>query len=86
MVKAVVPLDESSKESKNYSLDKIKKILSENNACYVLITCADPTQDGEMQVEMSYGGDEVLAAYLIDNAQQVFDDRSQEGNSKETLP
>lgn len=56
-----------------YSLDKIKKALSENNACYVLITCGSPSNDGKMEVEMFYDGDEALAAYLVDNAQQVFE-------------
>lgn len=62
--------------ARDYSLDKIKKSLGENNACYVLITCGSPAIDGKMNVEMSYEGDEALAAYLIDNAQQVFDDRA----------
>ena len=76
MAKSVVRLEQQSDaESKPYSLDKIKKSLGENNACYVLITCASPSGDGKMEVEMSYEGDEVLAAYLVDNAQQVFDGR-----------
>ena len=41
---------------------KITQALSENNKCYVLITCGEPTQDGQMEVEMTYGGDPVLAA------------------------
>lgn len=54
-------------------LDRIKKMLGENTDCYVLITCGSPSNDGKMEVEMSYEGDEVLASYLIDNAQQVFE-------------
>jgi hypothetical protein len=80
MAKTVVKL-ESSKDSKEYSLDKIRKSLSENNACYVLITCKEPTLEGKMDVEMSYEGDEVLASYLVDNAQQVFDDRAKSEKS-----
>lgn len=59
----------------SYSLDKIKKSLSEQSACYVLITCEEPECDGKMNVEMSFEGDEALAALLIENARQVFDNR-----------
>lgn len=71
MGKALVKLE--SEGPNGYSLDKIKKALGENNQCYVLITCSSPSKDGKMEVEMFYEGDEVLAAYLIDNAQQVFE-------------
>jgi len=65
------------KRVKEYSLKDIRKLLGENNACYVLITCDDPSDEGKMNVQMSYEGDEMLASFLVDNAQQVFDDRSQ---------
>ncbi len=52
----------------------VKKVLEKNNACYILITCAKPTADGNMQVEMSYEGDACLAAYLIEGAQEIIDD------------
>ena len=83
MAKEVVKLEQgSTKDSKDYSLEKIRKALSEQNACYVLITCKAPTEDGNMNVEMSYEGDEVLASYLVDNAQQVFDDRARSEKSR----
>ncbi|MBX9744952.1 MAG: hypothetical protein K2X08_07070 [Chlamydiales bacterium] len=62
-------------QSKNALLSKIKKELSERYACYVLITCTDPSEDGKMDVEMDYEGDEVLAAFLLENAGQVFDQK-----------
>ncbi|MDP1607950.1 MAG: hypothetical protein Q8L98_01400 [Chlamydiales bacterium] len=62
-------------QSKNALLSKIKKELSERYACYVLITCTDPSGDGKMDVEMDYEGDEVLAAFLLENAGQVFDQK-----------
>lgn len=71
MGKALVKLENNV--ASGYSLNKIKKTLGENNACYVLITCGSPSNDGKMEVEMSYEGDEVLAAYLVENAQQVFE-------------
>jgi hypothetical protein len=47
--------------------------LLENKHCYVLITCGKPSQDGQMQVEMTYGGDPVLAAYLVESASSIID-------------
>lgn len=53
---------------------QIKKLLDKrHNACYILITCEEPSDDGKMQVEMTYEGDSDLAAYLIQNAQVFFD-------------
>lgn len=48
---------------------------SKKNACYVLITCGEPTEDGRMHVEMTYEGDSLLAAYLLENAQSILDDQ-----------
>jgi hypothetical protein len=62
-------------QSKNAALSKIKKELSGRYACYVLITCGDPSGDGKMDVEMNYEGDEMLAAFLLENAGQVFDQK-----------
>ena len=45
-----------------------EKSLYENKACYVLITCDDPTPDGKMKIEMSYEGEIDLAALMIDKA------------------
>lgn len=53
---------------------KIKKVIGNKNACYVLITCEEPTEDGRMQVEMTYEGDACLAAYLIESAHGYFND------------
>lgn len=52
---------------------QIKKALSENTSCYVLITCDPPTANGEMHVEMSYEGDAAVAAYLLQGAQTFID-------------
>jgi hypothetical protein len=59
--------------SKQKSSIELKKELSENNSCYVLITCGEPSKDGKMDVEMSYGGDPILAAYLVESAQNIID-------------
>lgn len=43
------------------------------HACYVLITCDEPSDGGEMSVEMSYEGDAILASFLLQGAQNVID-------------
>lgn len=51
----------------------VKELVGENNACYVLITCGEPSKNGDMQVEMRYEGDPLLAAYLVESAQNIID-------------
>lgn len=46
--------------------------ISDKCSCYVLITCDEPSGDGDMQVEMTYEGDEALVSYLVKNAQNFF--------------
>lgn len=65
----------SKKTKKGQSFKSIKNVLSKNHACYVLITCSDPSKDGKMQVEFNYSGDECLAAYLMEEAQNVIDNK-----------
>jgi hypothetical protein len=64
-----------NKSSRDTTLSKMKKELSQRYACYVLITCQEPTSDGKMAVEMDYSGDEALAAFLVSNASQIFDEQ-----------
>ena len=59
--------------SKNKTAVDVKNKLADDNACYVLITCGAPSKEGKMQVEMTYQGDPVLAAYLVESAQQFID-------------
>jgi hypothetical protein len=51
--------------------------LAKRHACYVLITCDEPTDGGDMQVEMSYEGDAALASYLLQGAQSIIDQNDQ---------
>lgn len=60
----------------------IKQALAKNHACYVLITCDEPTENGEMQVQMCYEGDAALASYLLQGAQTIIDER-EDGSSVE---
>jgi len=45
---------------------------SKKNACTIVISCKEPSEDGKMQVEMTCEGDEILAAYLLENAQSFI--------------
>ncbi|MGZ3633722.1 MAG: hypothetical protein ACXWM7_05535 [Parachlamydiaceae bacterium] len=59
---------------KDKQADKsIKATLAKNHVCYVLLTCDGPKSNGQMQVEMSYEGDPVLASYLLQGAQTIID-------------
>ena len=58
-------------------LDHIKKLLAEKYACYVLVTCDNPSDSGKMQVEMSYEGDPTLAAYLLQGAQSYIEEQDE---------
>lgn len=61
---------------------EIKKALGTDCACYVLITCTEPDANGKMGVEMKYEGDEGLAAFLVENAGQVFNEKAAQRESQ----
>lgn len=69
-----------AKNSNEATLSQVKKALQGKCACYVLITCTEPSADGKMEVQMNYEGDDDLAAYLIANAGQVFEERASQAN------
>ena len=75
--KQVVPITRKhsivNKQKKETIFERFKKDLGEDYACFVLITCTQPSVEGKMEVEMDYEGDETLAAFLIENAGQVFE-------------
>ena len=52
----------------------IKDKLAKNHACYVLVTCDEPSDDGDMQVEMTYHGDATLASLLLHGAQTYMEE------------
>lgn len=64
------------------ALDSAKKILGKNCVCCIMITCSQTNSDGNMQVEMHYEGDESLAAFLLENANQVFEEKLSQKESK----
>lgn len=71
MVKIFLDETKMKKAEKKHDLQDVKKYLAENNLCYVLLTCSVPKDDGNMQVDMVYEGDEAVASYLIENAQDI---------------
>lgn len=60
--------DGSKKKKKGLQVSK-QKILKEDQACCIVITCGQPSADGKLSVEMTYEGDPLLASYLLENAQ-----------------
>lgn len=62
----------------------LKKVLDQDPSCYILITCSQLSEEGEMQVEMTYQGDSLLATYLLQEAQSFFD--LEEENNHHLLP
>lgn len=56
----------------NEVLNQLKKLIKKKKACYIVITCDEPAKGGQMQVDMAYEGDEVLASYLLENAQSII--------------
>lgn len=61
----------------------LQEVLDKTPSCYVLITCGQPSEDGQMQVEMTYQGDTSLASYLVQGAQFYLD---QEENQEAPIP
>lgn len=53
--------------------------LAKKHACYVLITCDEPSEEGNMQVKMTYEGDRNLAAFLLQGAQNYMDEEECDG-------
>ena len=45
-----------------------------NVSCYVLLTCTHPNNKGQMEVNLTYEGDKVLASFLVKSAQEFFID------------
>lgn len=82
MSKKIIQMDREQSESHEVAISRIRKILGDRCACCVLITCSEPTSEGKMEVEMSFEGEESLAAFLIENASQVFDERVSKRESK----
>ena len=73
----VIEMQKSKKCKSKFSSQDLRNALAEKNACYVLITCGEPTEDGKMEVEMTFEGDASLAAYLLESAQGLIENQSE---------
>lgn len=51
-------------------VEDLKKVLAKKRLSYVLITCSEPTEEGEMDVEMACEGDPALLSMLVDGAKE----------------
>lgn len=79
MKKSVQDKNSDKEETVKYDFRKnIHEVLAEKHACYVLITCDPPTESGDMHVAMTYEGDPMLAAYLLQGAQTYIDEYQDE--------
>lgn len=58
--------------------EHLQKALHKKTSCYVLITCGEPSEDGEMPVEMTYQGEETLVSYLLQGAQLHIEQEEEE--------
>jgi len=64
--------ENNAEKESDLTTDQITTFLKDKNAAYVLLTCSEPSEKGQMQAEMSYSGDETLVSYLIDSAQHIL--------------
>lgn len=74
MAKILEGLFDQGEFSKKEIKSIIKRKMSGNTICYVLLTCSEAASDGSMEVEMKYEGDKLLAAYLIQSAQGILEE------------
>lgn len=73
LISMMIEIAKRTRKDKGRKLLDVYDVLGKDNACYVLITCGEPAEDGKMQVEMTYEGDRSLAAFLIESAQDIID-------------
>lgn len=76
MEKKIVNLCAKNRPIKTLLPSTLEKKTKGQYACCVLITCKEPTKDGQMDVELSFEGDEVLASFLIQNASQLIEEQA----------
>jgi hypothetical protein len=64
----------------------LQEVMTKNPSCYVLISCGQPSENGDMQVEMTYYGDAGLASYLVQGAQHFFEENETEPDYSVVAP
>ena len=61
----VIPVDFEHSE-----IEELKSALAKKHVSYVLITCTEPSKEGDMDVEMACEGDPALLSMLVDGAKE----------------
>jgi hypothetical protein len=74
----VIEMDEREDWKKHLSQQDLREVLAERNACFVLITCGAPNEEGKMEVEMIHEGDPPLVAYLIESAHSLIENQHEQ--------
>lgn len=69
---------------KHRGLKEVQEVLKNNPSCYILIACGQPSEDGQMQVKMTYSGELALVSYLIRDAQCFLDEEEEDLSDEET--
>lgn len=62
---------------------RIRKELGRNYPNFVLVACSEPSEDGQISVEMWKEGDPVLLSYLLEGALEVLSEDCE--NEEEAL-
>lgn len=58
--------------------DELLAKLEKNNHAYILITCSEPSDQGYLNIEMDYKGDQALASYLLVDAHKILEEETAE--------
>jgi len=68
-------------KKKTVKIKDIKESLEKNHKGYILITCSHPTNEGKMDVELNYSGNEDLVSYLLDSAKNYIEKEFEENSN-----
>jgi|GEM_PF-5827627 len=55
--------------------EKVHKVFRRKTIAYILISCGEANNKGEMEVEMTYEGDKYLVSYMLENARELMDSK-----------
>ena len=61
----------------------LQEALKNNPSCCLFITCQEPSENGEMQVQMTHHGDPTLLSYILQGAQSIIDNEEAEEREEE---
>lgn len=52
---------------------QVKNMMTDDHLSYVLVTCRKSNSKDQLEVQMTFDGDPVLASYLVKGAQDQFE-------------